>query len=491
MSAQTQVSADERAVLDAVPGGSLVGDDWRDAGADLDVEDPSTGSTLRSVADAGPDDAMAALDAAAAAQAEWAATDTRTRSDILRATYDAILAAKDELALLITLEMGKPLTESVAEVTYGADFFRWFSEQAAHVGGTYRPAPTGGSRLLTMRQPVGPTLLITPWNFPLAMATRKVGAALAAGCTVVFKPAEQTPLTALVLGRLLRAAGLPAGVANVVVGSDAPSLIRPLMADPRLRKISFTGSTAVGSTLLGQAAQNILRSSMELGGNAPFLVFDDADVEAAVDGAMVAKMRNGGESCVAANRFLVQAGIAAEFTAGLTEQMRARVLGRGTDPDVTLGPLIDAAGRDKALALLGDAVDRGAEVVTGGGVPDRPGWFLEATVLTGVPADARITGEEVFGPVAPVTTFTDEDEAVRLANDTEFGLVGYAYTRDVGRALRIAERLETGMVGLNQGLVSNAAAPFGGVKQSGLGREGGDEGIAEYQNVKYVGLPLD
>ncbi|MEO6999475.1 MAG: NAD-dependent succinate-semialdehyde dehydrogenase, partial [Terracoccus sp.] len=395
-----------------------------------------------------------------------------------------------EFAMLMTLEMGKTLTESRGEVTYGAEFFRWFSEEAVRTGGRYAVAPNGATRLLTTKQPVGPTLMITPWNFPLAMGTRNIGPAIAAGCTMVVKPASQTPLTMLALAELLRECGLPDGVLNVVTTSHTGDVMEPLIRDPRLRKLTFTGSTQVGRRLIEQAAQGVLRVSMELGGNAPFLVFADADVDKAVEGAMLAKMRNMGEACTAANRFYVHESVAEDFTAKLSKRMGALVVGRGTKKGVDVGPLVDEKSRDKVVSLVDDAVSKGAKVLVGGEVPKGAGWFYPPTVLTGVPHDADMATEEIFGPVAPVSTFTDDDEAVRLANDTEYGLVAYLFTRDLSRALLVAEALEYGMVGVNQGIVSNPAAPFGGVKSSGVGREGGFEGIEEYLETKYVGIAL-
>ncbi|HJR26918.1 MAG TPA: NAD-dependent succinate-semialdehyde dehydrogenase, partial [Acidimicrobiales bacterium] len=434
---------------------------------------------------------VAALDAAVAAQAGWAATAPRERGEVLRRAFDAITARVDELALLMTLEMGKPLTESRAEVTYAAEFLRWFSEEAVRIDGRYASAPSGQGRLLTMRQPVGPCLLITPWNFPMAMGTRKIGPAVAAGCTMVVKPAQLTPLSMLALAQILQEAGLPPGVLNVVTSSSARSVVDPLVADPRLRKLSFTGSTEVGKGLLAKAADQVLQVSMELGGNAPFLVFEDADLDAAVDGAVIAKMRNIGEACTAANRFHVAEAVAEEFTGRLAERLAAMRIGRGTEDGVQVGPLIDAASRDKVAELVDDAVAQGAEVLTGGKALDGAGHFFPPTVLAAVPPGARLLREEVFGPVAPVTTFGDEDEAIAAANDTEYGLVAYLFTRDLKRALRVTEALDTGMVGLNQGMVSNPAAPFGGVKQSGIGREGGPEGIDEYLSTKYVAINLE
>ncbi len=482
----------ESAVLRSVPTGLFIDGRWRDAsgGATFPVNDPATGEVLVRVADATVADGTAALDAGVAAQSDWAATPPRERGELLRAAYELITSRTDELALLMTLEMGKPLAESRAEVAYGAEFFRWFSEEAVRVSGRWSTAPNGATRLLTMKQPVGPTLMITPWNFPLAMGTRKIGPAIAAGCTMVMKPASATLLPLLALADLLRECGLPDGVLNVITTSSTGAVIEPLIRDPRLRKLTFTGSTEVGRTLMEQASQQILRVSMELGGNAPFLVFGDADLDRAVDGAMLAKMRNMGEACTAANRFYVHESVAKEFSRRLAERMGALRLGRGTEDGVDVGPLVDEKSRDKVSALVDDAVSRGAEVLVGGRVLDGVGWFYRPTVLSGVPADARLVREEVFGPVAPVITFTGDEEAVRLANDTEYGLVAYLFTSDLSRALRVTEALEFGMVGVNQGIVSNPAAPFGGVKASGVGREGGCEGIEEYLETKYVGIAL-
>ncbi len=484
--------AAEQAVLDAVPTQLLVGGRWRDAagGETLAVEDPSTCEVIARVADATPGDALDALGAAHDAfVGGWRDSAPRERSDILRRAYEAIVDRADELALLMTLEMGKPLAESRAEVTYGASFLRWYAEEAVRIDGRFsRHEGGGGGRLLTMRQPVGPCVFITPWNFPLAMGTRKIGPAIAAGCTMVIKPAKLTPLSMLMLARILEEAGLPAGVLNVVTASSSGPVMEPLIRDPRTRKLSFTGSTEVGRTLIAQAADQVLRVSMELGGNAPFLVFEDADVEDAVDGAMVAKMRNIGEACTAANRFHVAEPIAGRFAERLAERMSALTIGRGTEDGVGVGPLIDADQLAKVAELVDDAVGRGARLLCGGERAEGRGHFYAPTVLVDVPGDARLLREEIFGPVAPVTTFSTEDEAIAAANDTEFGLVAYVYTSDVKRALRVAERIETGMIGLNQGMVSNAGAPFGGVKHSGIGREGGAEGIEEYLETKYVAI---
>lgn len=463
---------------------------WRPAadGATFAVDDPATGTTLAEVADAAPSDGLLALDAASAAQADWAATAPRVRADLLRALYDAVLDRIDDLALVMTHEMGKSLAESRGEVAYAAEFLRWFSEEAVRPRGDYRLAPDGRKRILVTSRPVGPCLLITPWNFPLAMATRKLAPALAAGCTTVLKPAALTPLTSLLLTQLAHEVGVPAGVVNVVPTSRAGALTTPLLADARLRKLSFTGSTEVGRVLLRQAAEHVLRTSMELGGNAPFLVFADADLDAAVDGALAAKFRNIGEACTAANRFLVEASVAEEFTRRMTERAARLRVGHGADAGVDLGPLVDAKARTGVHALVADAVAHGATVATGGAIPDGPGFFYPPTVLTGADAAAAIHTEEIFGPVVSIRTFADEDEAVTLANDSASGLASYVYTGDLTRALRLVDRLHYGMVGLNAGVISDAAAPFGGVKESGLGREGSHEGLLEYLDTVYVGI---
>ncbi|MDX6260810.1 MAG: succinate-semialdehyde dehydrogenase / glutarate-semialdehyde dehydrogenase [Kribbellaceae bacterium] len=483
----------EQEVVEACPTELFIAGKWRPAegGKTLAVEDPATGTTLCQVADASPADGLAALDSAVAAQAEWAATAPRERGEILRRTYELMTERADELALLMTLEMGKPVAESKGEIAYAAEFFRWFAEEAVRIEGGYQVAPNGKGRLLVMRQPVGPCLLITPWNFPAAMGARKIGPAVAAGCTMVIKPAAQTPLSMLKLAELMTEAGLPPGVLNVVTTHDSGGVMEPLIRDGRARKLSFTGSTGVGVKLIEQAAEKVLKTSMELGGNAPFLVFEDADLDKAVDGAMLAKMRNGGEACTAANRIYVQSSVMDAFATKLTERMTALKVGRGTEDGVDLGPLIDAKQRDKVKDLVADAIAQGAEVLTGGTVAEGNGYFYPPTVLTGVPKSARLQKEEIFGPVAPLTAFETEDEAVAMANDTEFGLVSYLFTNDIGRALRVSERLEAGMIGLNQGIVSNPAAPFGGVKQSGLGREGGTVGIDEYLEIKYVAVAVD
>ena len=480
----------EKSLLAGVPTGLFIDGRWRAAtdGRTLDVEDPSTGETLVSVADATVADGAAALGAAVAAQGDWAATPPRDRGEILRRAFAQISARAEELALLMTLEMGKPLAESRGEVAYAAEFFRWFSEEAVRISGRWATSPDGATRFLTMRQPVGPTLMITPWNFPLAMGTRKIGPALAAGCTMVVKPAQQTPLSMLALAELLSDCGVPAGVVNVITTSRTGEVIEPIIRDPRLRKLTFTGSTQVGRQLVEQSADQLLRVSMELGGNAPFLVFEDADVDAAVAGAMMAKLRNMGEACTAANRFLVHESVADEFAAKLAAKMAGMTVGRGTQEGVTVGPLIDAKAQAKVAELVEDAAARGAQVICGGSTVGDKGHFYAPTVLTDVPADARMMREEIFGPVAPIATFALESEAIARANDTEYGLVAYAFTRDLARTLRVSEALEFGMVGINQGIVSNPAAPFGGVKHSGFGREGGPEGIGEYLETKYVGI---
>jgi succinate-semialdehyde dehydrogenase / glutarate-semialdehyde dehydrogenase len=486
------MSASEQSVVEQVKKQLLIGGEWRDSssGATLAVEDPSTGETLCEIADGTADDAKAALDAAVAAQADWAASAPNDRSEILRSAYEALNDRADELATLMSLEMGKSVAESKGEIVYAADFFRWNAGEALRSDGYYKTSGNGAFRVLVMKQPVGPCYFITPWNFPTAMGTRKIGPAIAAGCTMVIKPAQLTPLSMLALADVLGECGLPDGVLNVLTSSSSSEVSKPIISDPRLRKLSFTGSTEVGQKLIEQAAEGVLKVSMELGGNAPFVVFEDADVDAAVEGAMIAKMRNVGEACTAANRFHVHEAVAQEFTDKLAGKMGALTVGRGTEEGTDVGPLIDDDQRGKVAELVEDAVGKGAQAVCGGSAVDGAGYFYAPTVLSGVTADARLLKEEIFGPVAPVTTFSTEEEAIAAANDTEFGLVAYLYTRDLSRALRVSEALETGMIGLNQGLVSNAGAPFGGIKASGVGREGGNEGIAEFLETKYVAVNL-
>ena len=483
----------EAALLASIPSGLFIGGEWTDAtGArTFDVRDPATGAVIKTIADATPEDGMRALDAAVAAQDAWAATPPRTRSDILRRAFDLVQERKEDLALVMTLEMGKPLAEARGEVAYGGEFLRWFSEEAVRIAGRYGLNPEGTGRMVVSQRPVGPSFFITPWNFPLAMATRKIAPALAAGCTVVIKPPALTPLTTMLFTTILEEAGLPAGVVNVVNSSSSSALSAPIIADPRLRKLSFTGSTGVGRKLIAQAAEGVLRVSMELGGNAPFVVFDDADLDKAVEGALQAKFRNIGQACTAANRFIVHESVAEEFARRVGERVAAMRIGRGTEDGVQIGPLIDEDAVAKASELVSDAVERGARLVTGGSAIEGDGSFFQPTVITDVVAGSEILREEIFGPVLAIARFRDEDEAVRLANDTEYGLVSYVYTQDLARGHRMIDRLETGMMGLNVGVVSNAAAPFGGVKQSGVGREGGLEGIHEYLSTKYTLIPVD
>jgi succinate-semialdehyde dehydrogenase/glutarate-semialdehyde dehydrogenase len=486
------MSADREAeLLAGVPDGLFIGGVWRGSsdGTTFDVGDPSTGEVIRTIASASVADGTAALDAACDAFESWSRTPSRERAELLRQAFDLLTERREEFALLMTLEMGKPLAEARGEVTYGGEFLRWFSEEAAHVQGRYGANPEGTGRMIVSQHPVGPCYLITPWNFPLAMATRKIAPALAAGCTVVVKPAALTPLTTLYFAKLLADAGLPAGVVNVITTSHSGDVSDAIIADPRLRKLSFTGSTEVGRKLLAQAANGVLRTSMELGGNAPFVVFEDADLDKAVDGAIAAKFRNIGQACTAANRFIVHSSVAEEFAQRVTERVRGFRTGRGTEDGVTIGPLIDDRAVAKASELVADAVSRGATVRAGGHAIDRPGTFYEATVVSDVQPGSDILREEIFGPVLAITTFADEDEAVAIANDTEYGLVSYVYTQNLARGQRMIERLATGMMGLNLGVVSNAAAPFGGWKLSGLGREGGAEGIHEYLQTKYTLTP--
>jgi succinate-semialdehyde dehydrogenase / glutarate-semialdehyde dehydrogenase len=486
------IATEEQTVVDSVEKRLYIGGEWRDAsgGGTLEVLDPATEEPICEVADGTPEDAMAALDAATEKQREWGSSPPNDRAGILWKAFELLSERADELALLMTLEMGKPVAESKAEIVYAADFFRWFSGEALRIEGNYKQFANGTSRVLVMKQPVGPSLMITPWNFPMAMGTRKVGPAIAAGCTIVMKPAQQTPLSMLALGQILEEAGLPGGVFNIVTTSSSSKTTGPLIQDPRLRKLSFTGSTEVGRKLIEASAQQVLKTSMELGGNAPFLIFDDADLDAAVDGALLAKMRNIGEACTSANRFHVAESVQDEFQRRLAEKMGALKIGRGTEEDVKVGPLIDQPSREKVAELVQDALDKGATRVVGGEIPDGRGYFYPPTVLGKVPEEARVFKEEIFGPVAPVGAFESEEDAIARANDTEYGLVAYVFTRDIKRAIRVCEGLETGMVGLNQGMVSNAGAPFGGVKQSGIGREGGTEGLEEFLETKYVAVNL-
>ena len=491
MTVVTDTNTNEAELLARVPNQLYINGKWVAAtgGRTLDVTDPATGRVIKTIADASVADGTAALDAADAAQADWAATPARVRGEILRRAFDLLQERKQEFALLMTIEMGKPLPEALGEVAYGGEFLRWFSEEAVRISGRYGANPEGTGRMIVTQQPVGPCFLITPWNFPLAMATRKIAPALAAGCTVVVKPAALTPLTTLHFVALLEEAGLPAGVVNVITTSQSGAVSEPIIADPRLRKLSFTGSTAVGKSLIRLSAENVLRTSMELGGNAPFVVFADADLDKAVDGALIAKFRNIGQACTAANRFIVHESIAVEFARRVTERVEAFQIGRGTEAGITIGPLIDAKAVAKAESLVQDALTRGATLLTGGSAIEGEGTFYAPTVITDVQSGSDILRDEIFGPVLAISTFTDEADAVRLANDTEFGLISYVFTTDLARGQRMIEKLQTGMMGLNTGVVSNAAAPFGGVKQSGLGREGGLEGIHEYLSTKYTLTP--
>ncbi|HCT15232.1 MAG TPA: NAD-dependent succinate-semialdehyde dehydrogenase [Corynebacterium nuruki] len=476
-------------LLSKVPTGLFIGGQWRDSsdGTTVDVDNPATGEHLATLASATSEDAVAALDAACAVQDSWARTAPRTRSEILRKAFELVHERAEDFATLMTLEMGKPLAEARGEVTYGAEYLRWFAEETVRHYGHHTEVPEGTLRMTTRHKPVGPCLLITPWNFPLAMATRKVAPAIAAGCTMVLKPAKLTPLTAQYFAQTMADAGLPDGVLNVVTSQSASSVSEPLMADPRLRKVSFTGSTPVGRTLLKAAADNVLRTSMELGGNAPVIVFADADLDVAVEGAMAAKMRNGGEACTAGNRILVEESVAAEFTEKFVARMEGLVTGDGLEDNTDLGPMIEAKAVDNLESLVADAVNLGARAAVGGQRLDGPGNFFAPTVLVDVPTEARVFREEIFGPIAPIFTFRTEEEAVALGNDTEYGLASYVFTQDPARMYRLADGLEFGLMGYNSGVISNAAAPFGGVKQSGLGREGGAEGIAEYSTVQYIG----
>lgn len=484
------MSTTEASVVEQVKKELFIGGAWRPAtgGGTVDVLDPSNGEVLAQIADATPEDAMEALAAAHETFKEWKDSAPRDRANLLHDAYGIVMERIDDLALLMTLEMGKTITESKGEITYAANFLRWYAEEAVRIDGRFSRNESGAGRVLTMRQPVGPCLFITPWNFPMAMGTRKLAPAIAAGCTAVVKPAKQTPLSMLALAQILEEVGLPGGVVNVVTAESSGSVMQPLIEDPRARKLSFTGSTPVGQKLIEQSAKQILRVSMELGGNAPFLVFEDADVDKAVEGAMLAKMRNIGEACTAANRFHVHESVAEEFTEKLAARIGALKIGRGTDDGVDVGPLVSEDQRGIVKDLVADAVAKGAKVLTGGNVVDGPGYFYEPTVLADVPADAKLLVEEIFGPVAPVTTFASDEEAIETANATEYGLVAYVFTESLTRAFRVCEALETGMIGLNQGLVSNAGAPFGGVKASGYGREGGPEGLHEYLETKYIAL---
>lgn len=488
-------AADEARVLASVPKGLLIDGVWRDSsdGSTLDVSDPATGQVIATIASATAADGMAALDAADRAQKAWAKTAPRYRAEILRKAFDRVIEMADDFAILMSIEMGKPFAEAKGEAMYGAEFLRWFSEEAARVAGRFATAPDGKMRLMVQKRPVGPSLFITPWNFPLAMATRKIAPAIAAGCTMVLKPAALTPLTSLLFAKVLEEVGVPAGVVNVIPTSNSSAVTGPIIKDERLRKISFTGSTPVGRRLIADAADRVLRVSMELGGNAPLIVFEDADVDKAVAGAMLAKLRNMGEACTAANRMIVHESVADEFSTKLAEKMGDLKVLRGLDDNSNIGPIIDAKSRESIHELVKDAVGKGAKVLTGGEVPDGPGYFYPPTVLAGVSRDSKILKEEVFGPVAPIVTFKTEAEAISLANDTEYGLVAYAFTKDLNRGLRLSESLEVGMFGLNTGIVSNPAAPFGGVKASGMGREGGIEGIEEYLETVYIGIadPFD
>lgn len=489
------MTVDVKELLAKVPTGLLIGGEWRNSsnGETFDVENPATGEHLATLASATEEDALAALDAACAAEKEagehgWAATPARERAEILRRAFELVTERAEEFATLMTLEMGKPYAEALGEVKYGAEFLRWFAEETPRHYGRTMDGPEGTLRMITRRKPVGPCLLITPWNFPLAMGTRKVAPAIAAGCTMVLKPARLTPLTSQYFAQTMLDAGLPAGVLNVVSSKSASAVSEPIMSDPRLRKVSFTGSTPVGKQLLAKASENVLRTSMELGGNAPFIVFEDANIDAAVDGAMAAKMRNMGEACTAANRFFVHESVAEEFTTKFAAKMGALKVGNGLDEGTTCGPLIEKKAQDSVAELVQDALDRGARALVGGTKGEGPGYFYNPTVLVDVPADARVAREEIFGPVAPIFTFTDEYEVYKLANDTEYGLASYVFTENIDRLYRASDHLEFGLMGFNAGVISNAAAPFGGVKQSGMGREGAAEGIDEYSSLQYIGL---
>jgi succinate-semialdehyde dehydrogenase / glutarate-semialdehyde dehydrogenase len=477
-------------LLANVPTDLWIGGKWRKSSdnARFDVIDPATENKIASVASASVDDAKAAIDAASGAFEAWAGKKPRERGEILRKAFDLIVRDAERFAKLITIENGKALSDSKGEVLYSAEFFRWNAEEAVRNIGQVYMAPASGARVVAQHRPAGVAVLVTPWNFPAAMATRKIGPALAAGCTVVLKPASDTPLTMLALMPLLEEAGVPAGVVNVIPSRRSGPVVSAMLHDPRVRVLSFTGSTEVGRGLLKEAADNILKPAMELGGNAPFIVFEDADIDAAIEGAMIAKMRNMGEACTAANRFYVHEKVHGEFAKKLADKMGALKMGNGLDDGVSLGPLINAAGRDKVVELVDDAVKKGAKVLTGGKKPEGPGFFYPATVLDNVPDNADMLNEEIFGPVASIQTFTSEDEAIRRANDTEYGLVAYLYTKDLSRGMRVSEKLDFGMIGLNRGLVSDPAAPFGGMKQSGIGREGAHEGLMEFLETQYISV---
>jgi succinate-semialdehyde dehydrogenase/glutarate-semialdehyde dehydrogenase len=477
-------------LLADVPTDLWIGGKWQKSsdGQRFDVIDPATENTITSVASASVEDAKAAVDAASAAFEGWAGKKPRERAEVLRKAYELIIRDGERFAKLMTLENGKALSDSRGEVAYAAEFFRWYAEEAVRSIGEVSRAPASGARIFVHHKPAGIAVLVTPWNFPAAMATRKIGPALAAGCTMVLKPASETPLTMLALMPLLQDAGIPAGVVNVIPSRRSGPVVSAMLHDPRVRVVSFTGSTAVGRKLLHEAADNVVNPAMELGGNAPFIVFEDADLDAAVEGAMIAKMRNMGEACTAANRFYVHEKVHDAFADKLTKKMAGLKMGNGLDDGVTLGPLVNAEGRDKVVSLVDDAVAKGAKVLTGGKAPDGKGFFYPATVLANVPDNAELLREEIFGPVAPIQVFKSEDEVIKRANDTEYGLVAYLYTGDLGRGMRVSEKLEFGMIGLNRGLVSDPAAPFGGVKQSGIGREGAHEGLMEFLEPQYIAL---
>ena len=481
----------EAELLSSVPKKLFIGGEWVDAegGKTLTVSDPATGEQIATIANASESDAKKAIDAAAAVQESWGNTPPRVRGEILRKAWELLMERKEDFALLMTIEMGKPYSEALGEVTYGGEFLRWFSEEAVRINGRYGSNPEGTGTIVVSKLPVGPCFLITPWNFPLAMATRKIAPAIAAGCTSIIKPAELTPLTTLAFAALLEEAGVPKGVVNVITTSSSRTVSPVIISDPRLRKLSFTGSTEVGKVLLKQAADNVLRTSMELGGNAPFVVFDDADLDKAVDGVMVAKFRNIGQACTAANRIFVQKGVADRFAKKVAERVSQMKIGRGTEDGVSIGPLIDEKAVASTQSFVEDAVSNGGQVLTGGNRVAGAGTFFEPTVITNVQPGTRFLSEEIFGPVLGVIPFDTEEDAVRLANDTEYGLISYVYTNDLARGQRLIQKFQTGMMGINAGVISNAAAPFGGVKQSGIGREGSTEGIEEYLSTKYTFIP--